>query len=185
MTNTGTGLTQISTTNRRTFLTQAAGLAAVAAAAGLPGSIARAQPAGMKNDAPGTGGFPPDFCWGAATAAFQIEGAALEDGRKPCVWDTFSHQPGHTKNGDTGDVACDHYHRFKDDVKLMVELGIKHYRFSIAWPRIIPDGRGAVNEKGVDFYSRLVDTLLENGITPHATLFHWDSPQALEDRNGS
>ena len=124
--------------------------------------------------------------WGAATAAYQVEGAAAEDGRKPSVWDTFSHTPGHIKTGDTGDIACDHYHRYKEDVKLMVELGIKHYRFSISWPRVVPDGRGAVNEKaGVDFYSRLVDLLLENGITPHCTLFHWDSPQALEDLYGS
>jgi beta-glucosidase len=123
--------------------------------------------------------------WGVATASYQIEGAVAEDGRKPSVWDTFSHIPGRVSNGDTGDVACDHYHRYKEDVKLMAELGVKHYRFSIAWPRIIPDGRGAVNEKGVDFYRRLVDTLSEHGITPHATLFHWDSPQALEDRYGS
>ena len=130
-------------------------------------------------------GFPADFWWGAATASYQVEGAAAEDGRKPSVWDTFSHTPGHTANGDTGDVACDHYHRFEDDVKLMAELGIKHYRFSIAWPRVVPDGRGAVNEKGLDFYRRLTDALLKHGITPHATLFHWDSPQALEDRYGS
>ena len=108
-----------------------------------------------------------------------------EDGRKPSVWDTFSHTPGRTYGGDTGDVACDHYHRYEDDVKLMADLGVKHYRFSIAWPRIVPDGRGAVNEKGVDFYRRLVDALLKHGITPHATLLHWDSPQALEDRYGS
>ena len=92
--------------------------------------------------------FPPDFMWGVATAAYQIEGAAAEDARKPSVWDTFSRVPGRVKNGDTGDVACDHYHRFKDDVKLMAELGVKHHRFSIAWPRIVPNGRGAVNEKG-------------------------------------
>jgi len=122
---------------------------------------------------------------GAATASYQVEGAAAEGGRKPSVWDTFSHTPGRTYGGDTGDVACDHYHRYEGDVKLMADLGIKHYRFSIAWPRIVPDGRGTVNEKGVDFYRRLVDTLLKHGITPHATLFHWDSPQALEDRYGS
>jgi beta-glucosidase len=133
----------------------------------------------------GGGGFPRDFWWGAATAAYQVEGAANEDGRKPSVWDTFSRQPGATKNGDTGDVACDHYHRFEDDVKLMAELGIKHYRFGISWPRIVPEGRGAVNEKGVAFYRRLAEALLKQGITPHATLLHWDSPQALEDRYGS
>jgi beta-glucosidase len=171
-------------TNRRTFLSQTAGLAA-AMAAGLP-TLAKAQPAMQPNTSTADGAsFPDDFIWGAATAAYQVEGAVKVDGRKPSVWDTFSHIPGNIKNGDTGDVACDHYHRYEDDVKLMAELGIKHYRFSIAWPRIIPDGRGAVNEKGVDFYSRLTDLLLKNGITPHATLFHWDSPQALEDRYGS
>ena len=129
--------------------------------------------------------FPQDFWWGAATAAYQVEGAANEDGRKPSVWDTFSRVPGAIKNGDTGDVACDHYHRFAEDVKLMAELGIRHYRFGISWPRIVPEGRGAVNEQGVDFYRRLAETLLQHGITPHATLLHWDSPQALEDRYGS
>ncbi|HUE36668.1 MAG TPA: GH1 family beta-glucosidase [Candidatus Acidoferrum sp.] len=171
-------------TSRRTFLSQTAGLAAVMAAAGLP-TVAAARPAWLRKEKADGASFPKGFFWGAATAAYQVEGAAQEDGRKPSVWDTFSHIPGHTKNGDTGDVACDHYHRYEDDVKLMAGLGIKHYRFSIAWPRIIPDGRGAVNEKGVDFYRRLTDTLLNHGITPHATLFHWDSPQALEDLYGS
>jgi len=170
--------------SRRTFFRQSAGLA-VLAAAGIPAASASAQPGAVEIRSPANGSFPPDFCWGAATAAYQIEGAAQEDGRKPSVWDTFSRVAGHVKNGDTGDVACDHYHRFAADVKLMAELGIKHYRFSIAWPRVIPEGRGAVNEKGVDFYRRLVDALLAHGITPHATLFHWDSPQALEDRYGS
>ncbi|HEY9643869.1 MAG TPA: family 1 glycosylhydrolase, partial [Coleofasciculaceae cyanobacterium] len=129
--------------------------------------------------------FPDRFQWGTATAAYQIEGAVAADGRKPSVWDTFSATPGRVLNGDTGAIACDHYHRYPEDIKLMAELGIKHYRFSIAWSRIIPDGRGSVNEAGVDFYRRLVDDLLEHGITPHATLFHWDSPQALEDLYGS
>jgi beta-glucosidase len=129
--------------------------------------------------------FPSDFAWGTATAAYQIEGAVTEAGRKPSVWDTFSATPGRTLNGDTGAVACDHYHRYQEDVQLMAALGIKHYRFSIAWTRILPDGRGTVNEAGVDFYRRLVDCLLEHGITPHATLFHWDSPQALDDLYGS
>ncbi|MBM0743211.1 beta-glucosidase [Phormidium sp. CLA17] len=129
--------------------------------------------------------LPPDFLWGVATSAYQIEGAAEEGGRKPSVWDVFSSTPKRTINGDTGTVANDHYHRYESDVKWMVELGVKHYRFSIAWSRIIPDGRGKVNETGVDFYRRLCDCLLENGITPHATLFHWDSPQALEKRYGS
>jgi beta-glucosidase len=172
-------------TNRRTFLSQSAGLAAIVAATGTPPSSASAQPASVNAISPDNFSFPPDFSWGAATAAYQIEGAASEDGRKPSVWDTFSHVPGHVKNGDTGDVACDHYHRYENDVKLMAELGIKHYRFSISWPRVMPDGRGAVNEQGVDFYRRLTDTLLQHGITPHATLFHWDSPQALEDLYGS
>ncbi|HEY9617308.1 MAG TPA: GH1 family beta-glucosidase [Microcoleaceae cyanobacterium] len=129
--------------------------------------------------------FPADFMWGTATAAYQIEGAVQEDGRKPSVWDTFSATKGRTVNGDTGAIACDHYHRYESDIKMMAELGVRHYRFSIAWPRIIPDGRGQVNEAGIDFYRRLVDTLLQHGITPHATLFHWDSPQALEQRYGS
>ncbi|MBD2086606.1 GH1 family beta-glucosidase [Trichocoleus sp. ST-U3] len=129
--------------------------------------------------------FPENFIWGAATSAYQIEGAATEGDRKPSVWDTFSATPGRVENGDTGAVACDHYHRYETDVELMAQLGIKHYRFSIAWPRIIPDGRGNVNEKGIDFYKRLVDCLHKHGITPHATLFHWDSPQALEDLYGS
>ncbi len=129
--------------------------------------------------------FPENFLWGTATASYQIEGAVEEGGRKPSVWDTFSATPGRVLNGDTGAVACDHYHRYEADVQLMVELGIKHYRFSIGWPRIIPDGRGAVNEAGIDFYKRLADCLWQHGITPHATLFHWDSPQALEDLYGS
>jgi beta-glucosidase len=129
--------------------------------------------------------FPETFMWGAATAAYQIEGAATEDGRKPSVWDTFSATPGRVLNGDTGAIACDHYHRYRDDVKRMADLGIKHYRFSLSWCRILPDGRGAVNEAGIDFYKRLVDCLHDHGITPHATLFHWDSPQALDDLYGS
>ncbi len=129
--------------------------------------------------------FPKDFLWGSATSAYQIEGAVEEDGRKPSVWDVFSATPKRTLNGDTGAIANDHYRRYESDIEWMVRLGIKHYRFSIAWSRIIPDGRGKVNELGVDFYRRLCDRLLENGITPHATLFHWDSPQALEKRYGS
>lgn len=130
-------------------------------------------------------GFPAGFQWGTATSAYQIEGATKADGRKPSVWDTFSKTRGRTFKGQTGDQACDHYHRYKDDIKLMTALGVQNYRFSISWCRIVPDGRGAVNEAGVDFYRRLVDCLLEHGITPYATLFHWDSPQALEDRYGS
>lgn len=128
--------------------------------------------------------FPPGFVLGSATAAFQIEGAADEDGRGPSIWDTFSHTPGKVWNGDTGDVACDHYHRWEQDLDLMVDLGLDAYRFSIAWPRIQPTGRGPANPAGLDFYGRLVDGLLERGIKPVATLYHWDLPQTLEDEGG-
>ncbi len=127
--------------------------------------------------------FPKDFMWGAATAAYQIEGAAREEGRGESVWDVFSRNGG-TRTGDTGDVACDHYHRFAEDIALMKELGVGHYRLSISWPRVLPEGRGRTNEKGWAFYERLVDRLLAANITPHVTLFHWDTPQALEDRYG-
>jgi beta-glucosidase len=128
--------------------------------------------------------FPSDFVWGAATASYQIEGAAHEDGRGDSVWDRFSATPGKVRGGDTGDVACDFYHRYADDVRLMKELGLDAFRFSIAWPRVLPEGRGAVNAAGLDFYDRLVDELLANEIEPFATLFHWDTPQALEDEGG-
>ena len=129
-------------------------------------------------------GFGPGFRWGVATAAYQIEGAADEDGRGPSVWDVFSAEPGRVRNGDTGAVACDHYHRYGEDVALMRELGVDTYRFSFAWPRVVPEGRGAVNAKGLDFYDRLVDALLEAGIEPCPTLFHWDTPQALQELGG-
>jgi beta-glucosidase len=128
--------------------------------------------------------FPPRFHWGAATAAYQIEGAVREDGRGPSIWDTFSHTPGKTVDGDTGDVACDHYHRYRDDVALMAELGLTAYRFSIAWPRVQPGGQGPANQKGLDFYRRLVDELLAYDIEPWVTLYHWDLPQQLEDEGG-
>jgi len=128
--------------------------------------------------------FPPGFVWGAATAAYQIEGAADQDGRGPSIWDTFSHTPGRTFAGDTGDVATDHYHRYPEDVALMAELGLGAYRFSIAWARVLPGGTGAVNEAGLDFYDRLVDDLLARGIDPYVTLYHWDLPQALQDAGG-
>jgi beta-glucosidase len=128
--------------------------------------------------------FPSDFVWGTATASYQIEGAANEDGRGESVWDRFAATPGKVRNGDNGSVACDFYHRYRDDIALMRELGIDAFRFSIAWPRVIPDGRGHVNQAGLDFYDRLVDELLGNGITPFATLFHWDTPQSLEDAGG-
>jgi beta-glucosidase len=131
-----------------------------------------------------TSSFPPDFVWGAATASYQIEGAAHEDGRGESVWDRFCATPGKVRNGDSGDVACDFYHRYPDDISLMRRLGLDAFRFSIAWPRVMPTGRGPVNEAGLDFYDRLVDELLAHDIEPFATLFHWDTPQALEDAGG-
>lgn len=128
--------------------------------------------------------FPDGFQWGAATASYQIEGAVAEDDRGLSIWDTFCHQPGRVMGGDTGDVACDHYHRYLEDIDLMTSLGLQTYRFSIAWSRVIPFGAGAVNEKGLDFYDRLVDALLERNIQPAVTLYHWDLPQALQDLGG-
>lgn len=128
--------------------------------------------------------FPEGFLWGAATSAYQIEGSPLADGAGESIWHRFAHTPGRTANGDTGDVACDHYRRWESDVDLMGELGLGAYRFSIAWSRVLPEGRGRVNAKGLDFYSRLVDRLLERGIVPNVTLFHWDLPAALEDLGG-
>jgi len=128
--------------------------------------------------------FPDDFAWGVATAAYQIEGAATEDGRGQSIWDTFSHTPGRVSNGHTGDVACDHYHRWREDIDLMRQLGLTAYRFSVAWPRILPDGLGEPNAAGLDWYERLVDVLLEAGIKPWVTLYHWDLPQTLEDLGG-
>ncbi|MGH8835788.1 MAG: glycoside hydrolase family 1 protein [Actinomycetes bacterium] len=128
--------------------------------------------------------FPPGFVWGAATAAYQVEGAVTEDGRGPSIWDTFSRLPGRVRNGDTGDVAVDHYHRYPEDVRLMAELGLSAYRFSVAWPRIQPLGQGPANQVGLDHYRRLVDALLEAGIKPVLTLYHWDLPQALQDAGG-
>ncbi len=128
--------------------------------------------------------FPDGFVWGTATSAYQIEGAWDEDGRKPSIWDTFCRQPGRIRDGSSGDVAADHYHRWAEDVALMASLGLKAYRFSVAWPRVIPDGSGAVNPAGLDFYDRLVDALLERGIEPFVTLYHWDLPQTLQERGG-
>ena len=128
--------------------------------------------------------FPQDFKWGVATASYQIEGAAHEDGRGESIWDRFSRTPGKVLNGHTGDTACNHYHLYKEDVALMKELGVNSYRFSIAWPRIYPTGKGQVNQRGLDFYKRLVEELLNSGIEPAATLYHWDLPQALEDQGG-
>ena len=125
--------------------------------------------------------FPKGFVWGTATASYQVEGAWNEDGKGESIWDRFSHTPGKVRNGDTGDVACDQYHRYPEDVAIMKQLGMSAYRFSISWSRIFPDGKGALNQKGLDYYSRLVDELLASGIKPFPTLFHWDLPQALED----
>ena len=129
-------------------------------------------------------GFPKDFVWGVATAAYQIEGAAFEDGKGLSVWDVYCHDSDKVYEHHTGDVACDHYHRMKEDVALMAQLGVKNYRFSISWPRVLPEGTGRVNEAGIRFYSDLVDELLAHGITPWCTLFHWDYPQALMARGG-
>jgi beta-glucosidase len=128
--------------------------------------------------------FPESFLWGAATSAYQIEGSPIADGAGPSIWQRFTHSPGLTANGETGDVACDHYRRWESDIALMRELGLNAYRFSISWSRVLPEGTGAVNERGLDFYRRLVDGLLEAGIAPNATLYHWDLPAALDDRGG-
>jgi beta-glucosidase len=124
------------------------------------------------------------FIWGVSTSSYQIEGAAKEDGRGPSIWDTYSRQPGRVTNGDTGDIACDHYHRYREDIALMKDLGVDAYRFSVAWPRILPEGRGKVNDAGLGFYDRLVDALIASGIEPWLCLYHWDLPQALGDLGG-
>jgi len=128
--------------------------------------------------------IPKDFVLGAATAAYQVEGAAWEGGRGPSIWDVFTHQPGRVDHGDTGDTACDHYHLYREDVALMKDLGLDCYRFSVSWPRLFPEGSGPLNVAGLDFYRRLLDELLEAGIQPMATLYHWDLPQALQDKGG-
>jgi beta-glucosidase len=128
--------------------------------------------------------LPHDFLWGTATSAYQIEGAVAEDGRAPSIWDTFSHTPGKIAGNDHGDTACDHYHRWREDIGLMRRLGTNAYRLSIAWPRVMPGGDGEVNAKGLAFYDQLIDALLEAGITPSVTLYHWDLPQVLQDRGG-
>ncbi|WP_207479094.1 GH1 family beta-glucosidase [Arenibaculum pallidiluteum] len=158
---------------RRSFL---AGLAAAGAAAGVrPVGAATATPSAR---------FPDGFVWGCSTSSYQIEGAAQADGRGPSIWDTFSRTPGKVARGETGDVACDHYNRWPEDLDLMARAGMRAYRFSIAWPRVLPEGTGAVNTRGLDFYDRLVDGMLARGIAPWACLYHWDLPQALQDRGG-
>jgi beta-glucosidase len=169
--------------SRRAFA-KLMGTAAVGSTA-LPALGSRSQGAQTSRDSgPGLRRFPAGFLWGTATASYQVEGAVHDDGRGPSVWDTFSHTPGKVVNNATGDVADDHYHRYKEDVQLMKALGVKVYRFSIAWPRVFPQGAGTPNPKGLDFYNRLVDELLANGIQPFATLYHWDLPQALQDKVG-
>jgi beta-glucosidase len=148
------------------------------------GAAQTVQPFGVSAADPVTREFPSGFYWGVATASYQIEGAWNEDGKGPSIWDMFAHTPGKIKNGDTGDVAIDHYHRYKEDVQLMKEMGVNAYRFSISWPRIFPEGTGTPSLKGIDFYSRLVDELKAAGIEPFATLYHWDLPQALQDKYG-
>ncbi|MCU0936099.1 MAG: family 1 glycosylhydrolase, partial [Gammaproteobacteria bacterium] len=128
--------------------------------------------------------WPEGFLWGISTSSYQIEGAVAEDGRLPSIWDTRCRTAGKIANGDTGDVACDHYHRYPEDVALIRGLGVGAYRFSIAWPRVLPRGRGAVNRQGLDFYDRLLDTVLEAGLEPWVCLYHWDLPQALESLGG-
>src|SRR5262249_35254985 len=137
-----------------------------------------------ETDADLAAAFPAGFLWGAATSAYQIEGAARDDSRGPSIWDQFCAVPGKIHNGDTGDVAADHYPRMDRDVELMASLNLGAYRFSIAWPRILPEGRGPASARGLDFYDRLVDTLLARGIAPAATLYHWDLPAALGERGG-
>ena len=167
--------------SRRTFA-KVAGAATLASTVKLP--VFGSTPATPPPQDGVSRSFPAGFIWGTATASYQVEGAVKEDGRGPSIWDTFSHTPGRVVNNATGDVANDHYHLYKSDVQLMKALGAKAYRFSIAWPRVFPNGDGPANPKGLDFYNRLVDELLANGIQPFATFYHWDLPQSLQDRFG-
>jgi len=166
----------------RRKLAKLAGLAALGLAAPRVHAAEHQSLPGAAPHAPAK--FPDGFLWGTATSAYQIEGAVHEDGRGPSIWDTFSHTPGKIEDGTSGDRANDHYHRYKEDVRLIKDLGVGAYRFSIAWPRVFPEGTGAPNPKGLDFYNRLLDELLANGIEPYTTLYHWDLPQALQDRVG-
>lgn len=164
---------------RRRFLQNSALLLGAGSVPGAASGFAAGQAAAASDLA-----FPQGFVWGSATASYQVEGAVNEGGRGPSVWDTFSHTAGKTANGDTGDVADDFYHRYKQDIEMMQQLGIKGFRFSVSWSRIFPSGTGKPNQEGIDFYKRLVDALLAAGITPYCTLFHWDLPQALQDKGG-
>ncbi len=166
---------------RRTFLKSAAALAAAPALTTLSKPL-NAQAQSIITATPHA--FPQNFIWGTATASYQVEGAVHEDGRGPSIWDTFSHTPGKTFQNQTADVADDFYHRYKQDIALMQRLGVKGFRFSIAWPRVFPQGTGTPNPKGLDFYKRLVDELRSADIEPFCTLYHWDLPQALEDKGG-
>jgi beta-glucosidase len=178
-----TGGLQMATQITRRDLGTTAGSLALGLAAS-PTATAQAQVPQTNFVQPSAPRFPDGFYWGVATASYQIEGAWNEDAKGPSIWDTYAHTPGKIKNGDTGDVAIDHYHRYKEDVQVMKEIGANAYRFSISWPRIFPEGTGQINQKGLDFYNRLVDELKAAGIEPFATLYHWDLPQALQDRYG-
>src|SRR6516162_2753104 len=169
--------------NRRNVLKSTIALAGASLGAALEG---RAQTGGSKEPPQAGNGaaFPKGFLWGAATAAYQVEGAWNVDGRGESIWDRFAHTAGNIKNGDTGDVACDSYHRYREDIALLKQLNLTSYRFSIAWPRVQPSGRGQPNPKGLDYYKRLTDALLEAQIRPFPTLYHWDLPQPLEDAGG-
>src|SRR5579875_611171 len=167
--------------SRRTFAQLVGGSAAALSFAESAGNAGAQEPETAGSSART---FPQGFLWGSATASYQVEGAVHEGGRGPTIWDTFSHTPGKTHNGDTGDVADDFYHRYKSDIGIMRDLGLKTCRFSIAWSRIFPTGTGSPNQQGIDFYRRLTEALLAAGIEPYATLYHWDLPQPLQDRGG-
>jgi len=172
--------------DRRSFLAKTSAWAAAAALPKLSNAsvIPTLDPASEQSSMPGQIAFPKDFLWGSATASYQVEGAWNIDGRGESIWDRYSHTPGNVKGGWTGDVACDNYHRFPEDVAIMKQMNLRSYRYSIAWPRIQPSGSGASNQKGIDFYKRLTDAVLGAGMRPLVTLFHWDLPQNLEDQGG-
>jgi len=172
--------------DRRSFLAKTSAWAAAAALPKLSNAsvIPTLDPASEQSSMPGQIAFPKDFLWGSATASYQVEGAWNIDGRGESIWDRYSHTPGNVKGGWTGDVACDNYHRFPEDVAIMKQMNLRSYRYSIAWPRIQPSGSGASNQKGIDFYKRLTDAVLGAGMRPLVTLFHWDLPQTLEDQGG-